>query len=468
MSDIEDRLRATLREVASRVPADVELPEVRRRARRRGPLLVAAAALVAVVAAAVLARDGDDGRQVVTGPAAPGVVIRAEIDEETYEVVDEGERNGRRCVHLRVAGARRGPSACVSSERLAIAVEWVTTGGRTAVFGLAHDASTFDGRASQVATATFQQVALGDGGAFLLAWDVAGADGVVTATDGRRTVEAPFGGGPSGAPEAYAEPLPASRRGRPGELAAVSADGRLVVLDTGTGAERRELARVPGPRGIDGVALSPDGRTVWFSVCCEPAGGTVLRVPFDGSAPPEEAGFGFDPTFGSSSRYVAMAWDDGLQVIDPVGDFGRRWISERWSGDYQEVAWSLDGGTFVLRVGAGELVVVPFDAIGFTEAETGGDADAARLLPGDSWSSPVFRRDGLLVAADGDAVRVIDVATGEVVDELDVSGNLPVLDLDYDATGEWLLAVVEGGAVQMVGRDGTVTALDVAVRLAAW
>jgi hypothetical protein len=219
--------------------------------------------------------------------------------------------------------------------------------------------------------------------------------------------------------------------------------------------------------------VSPDGETVWFSVCCEPAGGLLLRVPFDGGAPAESAGFGYDPTFGSTTRFVATAFADGLQIVDWLGDSGRRWTSDLWSGNYQEVAWSLDGETLVVQVGR-ELAVVPLDATGFNEAETGGDADAARLLPGDAWSSPVFRRDGLLVAANhccGSAsspVEVVDVGTGEVVDALDLTG--PVLDLDYDATGEWLVAVVGGGTgvIRMVAPDGTVTTLDVPVRAAAW
>lgn len=281
--------------------------------------------------------------------------------------------------------------------------------------------------------------------------------------------------------------LPPTRSAPPSQAVAVTSDGRLVVIDTATGAERRELAhrddpRVPhdegGPSVIDGVTVSPDGVTVWFSTCCEPASGAVFRVPVDGSAPEEHVFDAYDPTMSASSRYVAGVSIPGVIVHDPVGDSGRVWWDDRRSGDYQEVAWSLDGAHIAVRVGLeGELLLLDTRHFAFTEAEPSFTSPLEpRTVDGTGWLQPLFSRDGTLVAAHGaDGTgwtrRTIDWTSGATTSEVPLPSK--PLSQTYDATGEWLVTTLEdpgdaGGHVRWEGPGGKTGTIPGTFRLVAW
>ncbi len=90
------------------------------------------------------------------------------------------------------------------------------------------------------------------------------------------------------------DPDPAPADGaRPTLAVVVRDDGMLVTIDLASGKEV-ELHSVGdphdtspdveegGPYSIDAVDLSPDGQTVYFSTCCEPASGNTYRIPITG------------------------------------------------------------------------------------------------------------------------------------------------------------------------------------------
>ena len=281
--------------------------------------------------------------------------------------------------------------------------------------------------------------------------------------------------------------LPPTRDTPPPLAVALTSDSRLVVIDTATGAELRELARrddprLPyregGPTVIDGVTVSPDGKSVWFSTCCEPADGSLFRVPFDGSAPEQHEFDAYDPTMSASNRYVAGVSIPGVIVHDAVGDAGRVWWDDRRSGDYQEVAWSLDGLHVAVRVGlAGELLLLDTRHFAFTEAEPAFTSPLEpRVVEGAGWSQPLFRRDGTLVAAYADdglgwTRRTIDWASGATTSEVRLSSK--PLSQSYDGTGEWLVTTLEdpgtaGGHVRWDGPDGETGTIPGTFRLVAW
>jgi hypothetical protein len=281
--------------------------------------------------------------------------------------------------------------------------------------------------------------------------------------------------------------LPPTRTTPPPLAVAVTSDGRLVVVDTSTGAELRELAhrddpRAPvgegGPSVIDGVAVTPDGQTVWFSTCCEPAGGSLFRVPIDGTAPEERVFDVYDPAVSASTRFVAGVTSPGVLVHDLVGDDSRLWWDDRWSGDYQEVAWSPDGQRMALRVHLdGQLLLLDTRHFAFLEAEPADTSpDEPRVVDGGGWSQPAFARDGTLVAAhteDGArwTRRTVDWDTGRTLSD-DPLPSEP-LGQCYDRTGEWLLTVLKdpgdaGGHVIWNGPGGLTGSIPGTYRVIAW
>lgn len=277
----------------------------------------------------------------------------------------------------------------------------------------------------------------------------------------------------------------------PAQLVAVTVDGRLVVVEVGTGKELRTLATSgdprqappregPGPNVIDHVALSPDGRTAWFSECCEPAGGSLFRVAVDGSAAPERVADGYTPSVSTDSRYVAAVNAFGVLIFDPSANSSLGWMNERWQGEYQQLAWSLDARRLVVRVGmpeAGQLLALDPSTFGPAAGLTTARSAEPVVLEGSSWSLPTFRRDGRLVVAEREARtwrgRVFDLDAGHAVDAESFDYGGTPLSQDYDPTGEWFLTVVRSGAggsgrATVIGPDGERSEVPGRYRLASW
>ncbi len=286
---------------------------------------------------------------------------------------------------------------------------------------------------------------------------------------------------------------PAPTATPPDQFVAVTPDGRLVVVDTGTGNEIRQLAAAgavdgpppeegPGLNYIDSVALSPDGATVWFSECCEPAGGSLYRVPTDGSAAPTRVADGYDPAVPADSRWVAAVSSYGALVVDADGGGpGRIWWNDANSGEHQEVAWSLDGTHIAVRVGvpdAGNLLVVDPATFPPNDGDTQyGNTPPLLVVDGD-WRLPTFRRDGRILAANRVAgvwsPLLVDPATGETSPAgFDYRLGVPI-DQDVDPTGEWTLlletsdAASATGTARWIGPDGTGQQIDGTYFAIAW
>ena len=112
---------------------------------------------------------------------------------------------------------------------------------------------------------------------------------------------------------------------RPDTIVLVREDGWLVVVDAD--GEQRELhfggdpAGPPagqeegGPQFIDDVELSPDGRWVYFSTCCEPASGITFRIPVDGGEP-EQIAFGAYPAVSPDGRWLATATGETVSLAE--------------------------------------------------------------------------------------------------------------------------------------------------------
>lgn len=98
---------------------------------------------------------------------------------------------------------------------------------------------------------------------------------------------------------------------RPGELAAISG-GSVVMLDGKDGRTVRTLATheeaaTGGFPYLQGIALTPDRRDVFYSLTGDCAAATIFRVPADGHTRPEPVSSGVSPAVSPDGRKLAYA-----------------------------------------------------------------------------------------------------------------------------------------------------------------
>jgi hypothetical protein len=281
-----------------------------------------------------------------------------------------------------------------------------------------------------------------------------------------------------------------------------STKDRVVVLDTATGRTVRVLFEVdtpPDPNGrglIRGLALAPDGRSVWFGVggeACEQF--RVRRVPIGGGRV-EEAAEGGSPAVSPNGRYLAYAarssahggppaepWracTDTLVVRDlstgrervwlPLADGSRESSYESigrisWAPDSRRLAFDqVFEGSFVRVLDTGRL---------------GNQREVSSLLRGsgpaeglDDHLLPVWLPGGNRVAVAAsccymgespgassphygeEAVVAIDVTTRATNEILRPSASDSIGSLDVDSSGDHFLYTTWSGAVMMRSADG--------------
>jgi len=218
---------------------------------------------------------------------------------------------------------------------------------------------------------------------------------------------------------------------RPTTVALVREDGVLVVADLETGEQRelyshgdpRDTSREGGPYFIDWVELSPDGESVYFSTCCEPAVGTTYRIPTAGGEP-TLVGQGAYPEVSPDGRYVATSGCQSLYVIDV--DSGESTGLDLGESCVGQTAWSPDGHQLAAVSGQGtdvppEVLLFSWDGTSLSPADTGKPDNPGSFV---SWTP-----DGVLVMGSGEPVE--DDRT-----------------LSQDLSYQWLLWVDEGGVVR--------------------
>ncbi|MGI8797662.1 MAG: hypothetical protein ACR2IR_13965 [Acidimicrobiia bacterium] len=241
---------------------------------------------------------------------------------------------------------------------------------------------------------------------------------------------------------------------RPREIAAV-VDGKVVVLSSEDGQVVRTLAEGADADGASTVAVSADGKTVYFTRadpdarCERDAPPQIVSVPIDGG-PVTIVASGRDPIVSPDGRYLAYATggpdqcgsgllavqelrtDRFAQDLFPVGDAPPAPLE--WSPDSTRILFGFE------PVPTFEIREVDLEAIRRREP--------ARTLPLPEGVYLAANRgdEGSLAAAQlGGARRTgvieVDAVTGKRSRALfDLSGA-PVVSLDADSTGRHILAV---------------------------
>lgn len=173
-------------------------------------------------------------------------------------------------------------------------------------------------------------------------------------------------------------------------FAIVRADGQLVVLDR-DGHIQRELAfhgdpreafrpgfEEGGPSYIDGVDLSPDGRFVYYSTCCEPAIGSTYRVPVAGGDPVRIAD-GALPRISDDGLWLAVSQSERIAVygIAADGSLGTPIVYEVGRCCARDLAWAPSGTQIAFTNTTGgpddtiAIEVLDFDGKTLSKADVG-------------------------------------------------------------------------------------------------
>lgn len=285
--------------------------------------------------------------------------------------------------------------------------------------------------------------------------------------------------GSSGAPTTSAPTTTREGVAVPGRFVAHDAQHRLVAVDSATFQTIRVLdsfddPTTPAPPGEPGgmgrylgpMAVSPDGTTVYFEVCCEPAVGEIYRVPIEGGRP-ERVAYGTSPAVSPDGTHLAVAEMQDLRVIDlatgdstliPIGS-----LDQPPAGGQvmvlSQLAWSPDGSTlaYVLQRSLVPAQVVvrsmtgDLDSSGSVRTIVEADADGPPMFP----TFDAAGRLHVVRQPHGDSMQQ---PTGPARLEMwDPSGRGEISRRDLDQGVLAHVQAVGGGPLLMVLADGSLT-----------
>lgn len=249
----------------------------------------------------------------------------------------------------------------------------------------------------------------------------------------------------------------------PATAVAATSEGRLAVIDTATGDVVRVLddrfgdLSTPPPEGghsfVIQVALAPGGDVAFVEVCCEPAGGAISQYELDGgAADPTVTGYG--PSVSPTGELAFGVYTFGLGFgTGPEPRRVERSGAHDASTFYELTTW-LDADTvaYVVDPGDGTASSIARHDVGAPDL----DDDVVLAEQEGDIVDLVTRGDGAIVFADAAGIaHVLDPASGAKLATFDLGG--PVVDLAYDETGTWLLAVGEDGELRWFGGGESAT-----------
>lgn len=264
---------------------------------------------------------------------------------------------------------------------------------------------------------------------------------------------------------------------RPVRWAGAKSDGVAVTVRRVEGGRVMAEVAAPVARGEGGTAVSKvlmQDDAVVVNTCCEPAPGQWLRWILDTGEMVKGPWFGQVDDVDAAGRLLA-ADANGFVVLaaTPEGHMLARWGSGADGSPAvapEDAAWSPDGSliAFVGTEPAGDVILAVFEAgaEGLEEAAVldRGPADGVHpAFPlidrqGRVWYVLVDESSQVPTAASGlvpETVggRVVEVATGEVIDEVGYDGS--VVDQSIDASGSYLIITYADGRVVWRTTDGS-------------
>jgi hypothetical protein len=259
-----------------------------------------------------------------------------------------------------------------------------------------------------------------------------------------------------------------TRTAFPSTFVAVREWTRLAVVDTVTGEDQRVLfdlgpqgqtgdGDLPPSKAINGLALSPDGTTAYFSVSSGPGPDVLYRVRLDGT-PAEQIGSGSQPAVSPDGHRLAYLERHTVVVQDLATGAVTRYPSdddlmiEPWV-----LAWAADSRHLVFAAQDTES----FATLRVLDTSTPGTLAGSRRLAvgtdGELWLTGVRVSDGLVgaivapllpesdVAEPGRVFVLLDPVTGAEKGRLDLP--FAAAQAAYDATGLHQLFLDQDGTV---------------------
>lgn len=264
-------------------------------------------------------------------------------------------------------------------------------------------------------------------------------------------------------------------------------DGRLVAVDTAAGGEQTlatfDDPRVPSSEPVAAgsylgmVELSPDGTTVYYETCCEPAVGQVYRVPVTGGDP-ELVTTGTHPAVSPDGTKLAVVELQAIKVRDLATGAETRYEAATPPTMVSHPAWSPDGRSIAVErydadVRVGRVVVL--------DLADGGDLDAAReVVAADADGTPRFPtfdaagrlhvvRQGVDQEGGPLGPARIEVHSPAVTAEISRRFlDQPLRSQHHDPTGGFVLRVLADGTVEITDSQGTPRSAGTGFDDAAW
>ncbi|MGQ0805887.1 MAG: TolB family protein [Actinomycetota bacterium] len=241
---------------------------------------------------------------------------------------------------------------------------------------------------------------------------------------------------------------------QPREIAAI-VDGKVVVLSSADGTIVRTLAEGADADGASTIAVSPDGKTVYFTrvqtdaLCELDAPPQIVSVPVDGG-PIAIVASGGNPVLSPDGRYIAYAsggpnqcGPTNLLVVQELNtDQFRQQLYEGGEDvlSVEPYGWSVDSQRLLYRT-----VPAASDDIRTYELEPATGAPPRSISLPEAGGPAVYlgEHTGLAVAvpqSNSAHVLALDPATGASGLLFELS-EVPVVTLDADPTGDHVLAV---------------------------
>jgi len=258
-------------------------------------------------------------------------------------------------------------------------------------------------------------------------------------------------------------PVPAAF---PTSMVAIRGGEVLLLIDTSNGASSTliefdlfvDAENQTGQQFLFSVDVDPYNSLLAYDTCCDVDENQTHWYDLAGRAAVSSTQ-GVVPSVGGRGRLLATSDTTTIAIEDTTS--GERNVMARAATEWfvGRTAWNSAGTVLAAEVQAAEFAGSSIALIG---AQSQSLDDATLLAPPNdkAWTLPSFRHDDALVVVesslDGSAhTRLIVIDwLGNMIDTVQLTGIGSILDVDHDASGQWLLVVDGEGDAFWFGPGG--------------